>query len=196
MKNEIRVSVDNDFRKDKSEKELLLEESYKYPVGFVFTHRYAHHHHANHHRCPGRWLSVRRERDEDQARGGAAHRRIAQPARHGDGCNLFLLSEQQAEKGGGKMKNDGGPAHPVTPFNAAGQTADTFVGMSLRDYFAAKVLTGLVLYEYGASLHREFDADNRLADKGSDKESPQSYFSRIAYDLADAMLAERDKDEK
>ena len=48
-------------------------------------------------------------------------------------------------------------------------------GMSLRDYFAASALQGLM-------------ANNRLEAKGAEKNIPE-----ICYGFADAMLAERNK---
>lgn len=69
--------------------------------------------------------------------------------------------------------NDGGPAFPYT---------DTGVenGMTLRDYFAAQSL----------SLGGEFfhNIDNALFGQDSVKRC-----ARIAYEIADAMLKERDK---
>lgn len=65
-------------------------------------------------------------------------------------------------------------------------TADHAISMTLRDYFAAKALTGLLsapkviqrtLVEVGAK---------------SGEDSPQT-FASAAYELADAMLKEREK---
>lgn len=39
---------------------------------------------------------------------------------------------------------DGGPAFPFTPTDRSGQIAETQPGMSLRDYFAAKALQGMI----------------------------------------------------
>ena len=41
--------------------------------------------------------------------------------------------------------NTGGPAFPVTPTDRGGQCAPTEVGMTLRDYFAAESLAGLMV---------------------------------------------------
>ena len=73
--------------------------------------------------------------------------------------------------------NDGGPAFPATvqedidgyPRYAAGN-----VGMSLRDYFAGQALAGM------------------LAD--STRQSSLENYADDAYDIADAMLAEREKE--
>ena len=100
-------------------------------------------------------------------------------------------------------KPDGGPAFPKpdTPpafVQAGNQSTQTFFcqgssGMSLRDYFAGEALNGLVAFQYGEELGRIFDRDKAIANAGDDKEFPQTYTARIAYSLADAMLAERDK---
>ena len=60
--------------------------------------------------------------------------------------------------------NDGGPAFPIS-----------FAGMSLRDYFAAAALTGLLPSELP-----------ELGAKPAD-------MVRRAYELADLMIAESDK---
>jgi hypothetical protein len=63
-------------------------------------------------------------------------------------------------------KDDSGPAFPLDP------TRDDYRGMTLRDYFAARALGGLITWEDGA-LRPSFDA------------------ALLAYDFADAMLRER-----
>lgn len=76
-------------------------------------------------------------------------------------------------------KPDGGPAFPqsLTSDNMGGlhvsYDAVDGVGMLLRDYFAAKAMQGLVSNE-------EYAGD-------------RDALSRRAYELADAMLAERSK---
>ncbi len=47
--------------------------------------------------------------------------------------------------------SDGGPAFPVTPTDKSGQIAPTEFGMSLRAYFAAKAMVGLLSGPYGLS---------------------------------------------
>ena len=73
-------------------------------------------------------------------------------------------------------KNDGGPAFPVSSYvNALGQTFDSSVqGMTLRDYFAAKVIQGL----FASGNLQATDTDEALA--------------RDAYIVADAMLKARE----
>lgn len=67
--------------------------------------------------------------------------------------------------------NDGGPAFPWDGFNR------NIAGMSLRDYFAGQVATGL-LRDLGFCPW-----GNETAEQ----------LATMAYDLADAMLAEREK---
>jgi len=66
-------------------------------------------------------------------------------------------------------KNNGGPAFPGLHPSKECTYKDS--GMTLRDYFAAKAMQGLLQYAYAH------------ADRAS-----------VAYKVADAMLAEREKD--
>lgn len=68
-----------------------------------------------------------------------------------------------------QQPNDGGPAFPVTSDNYAAKWCGD--GMSLRDYFAAKALQGML-------------ADTSV-------QAPPSEFAHNAYKLADAMLEAR-----
>ena len=66
-------------------------------------------------------------------------------------------------------KNTGGPAFPTTkPLDGWG---DPNAGMTLRDYFAAKAMQGMLMRGYGNIEHLPVDA----------------------YAFADAMIAEREK---
>lgn len=69
------------------------------------------------------------------------------------------------------MKKDGGPAFPMLYEGLPGEKCTH--GMSLRDYFAVQALAGLV--SNAAHVH-----------------TPASAAARC-YELADAMLAEREK---
>ena len=69
--------------------------------------------------------------------------------------------------------NTGGPAFPQHVAPAYRQEPEIW-GMTLRDYFAAKAMVGLVVTD-----PRETSAAYEIA--------------TYAYELADAMLAERDK---
>lgn len=73
------------------------------------------------------------------------------------------------------MKQDGGPAFPVTADVLCDHTSGTSVrltGMTLRDYFAGQALTGLLAVPNGP-------------------QSGPDMYARDAYTVADAMLAER-----
>lgn len=65
----------------------------------------------------------------------------------------------------------GGPAFPVTPTDRSGQIADTEIGMTLRDYFAAKALQGILA---GGAINTGIKSK-----------------SEMAYAYADAMLEAR-----
>lgn len=72
------------------------------------------------------------------------------------------------------IKNDGGSAFPEPIPSQCG-------GMSLRDYFAAKAMQGMLAYpgdERRGSHHNNNDAEG---------------VSQMSYAYADAMLAERAK---
>jgi len=76
-----------------------------------------------------------------------------------------------------KQIDDGGPAFPATCSSQGiplviGYPSEMVSGMTLRDYFAAAALQGLICH-YGR-------------DAMADEEN-----SRDAYELADAMLAKR-----
>lgn len=73
------------------------------------------------------------------------------------------------------MTDDGGPAFPRTA-NDSDRRSDIYseVGMSLRDYFAAACITGLL-----------------AADVGEDQWHTYEAMCRQAYNLADDMIAAR-----
>ena len=75
-------------------------------------------------------------------------------------------------------KNDGGPAFPIWQEGMSVGT-DAGPGMSLRDYFAAKALQGMLCNGF---LPARFTKDTADWD-----------YVKAAYALADAMLAEREK---
>ena len=64
--------------------------------------------------------------------------------------------------------NTGGPAFPTTLYNANTMIVESFGGMTLRDYFAAKVMQGLM-----------------------DAAMPMPEIAGAAYEMADAMLKAR-----
>lgn len=79
------------------------------------------------------------------------------------------------------MKNNGGPAFPRA---AAFAGEASFRGMSLRDYFAGKALAG-------AGAWTPLHGGDNLATKRA-----MAARAQWAYEQADAMLAEREKDSK
>lgn len=76
------------------------------------------------------------------------------------------------------MKNTGGPAFPIPGL----QEHEEFNGMTLRDYFAAKALPAAMSIPWR-------DVGYQPADGLSDMQQ----HARLAYQMADAMLAERAK---
>ena len=76
-------------------------------------------------------------------------------------------------------KNTGGPAFPTTDFLHAGQVVPGSEGMTLRDYFAAKAMQAVITCAFDAGAATEAEDALTLAE--------------IAYVMADAMLAEREK---
>lgn len=78
---------------------------------------------------------------------------------------------------------DGGPAFPV-PQNENFVASDSGPGMSLRDWFAGQALTGYLANEHGAYA---------VVKASASPDDANRRFAITAYDLADAMLAERAK---
>lgn len=80
------------------------------------------------------------------------------------------------------IKDDGGQAFPlVDHVDSQNNFKSAEIGMSLRDYFAAKAMQGMLAYpgdEQRGSHHNNNDADG---------------VAQMAYAYADAMLAERAK---
>lgn len=85
------------------------------------------------------------------------------------------------------MSKDGGPAFPHEEYNPHSEQARALdwqtSGMTLRDYFAAQALPGIVTLDMN-------DAPGVMPKKGEDGNQA---IARVAYSLADAMLAERAK---
>ena len=69
-------------------------------------------------------------------------------------------------------KKTGGPAFPHKKYDIG------YAGMTLRDYFAAKAMQGLI-------------ASPRGTPNGED--ATTDYYAKMAYLMADAMIAEREK---
>lgn len=83
--------------------------------------------------------------------------------------------------------NDGGPAFPLKE-----PLTSDYLGMSLRDYFAAKAVP--CAYKYWMEDYYHPQSEN-----GAENEERTSltgsmeWIAEYAYDLADAMLAARDR---
>lgn len=75
------------------------------------------------------------------------------------------------------MKNDGGPAFPAQAIAYPSGAGVVVAGMSLRDYFAGQVLSGMA-----------------ARDSFDEGQATPAQRARLAYIDADAMLAERAKD--
>ena len=86
------------------------------------------------------------------------------------------------------MKIDGGAAFPQSrQFDANGNVISyESYGMSLRDYFAAAALQGIL-----ASVTRDHTATTPSATNGFPIDRRR--YAATAFQYADAMLAERDK---
>jgi hypothetical protein len=75
---------------------------------------------------------------------------------------------------GSEAMTDDEPAFPQPSASTRDDGTHHMRGMTLRDYFAARALGGLITWEDGALR-------------------PASDAALLAYDFADAMLAERNK---
>ncbi len=82
-------------------------------------------------------------------------------------------------------KENGGPAFPQT-IDDMGTLGPITTGMSLRDYFAAAALTGIL-----SSEAEDYEHQVEKDIHGKAIRSYQEVISDIAYKNADAMIAER-----
>jgi hypothetical protein len=80
-------------------------------------------------------------------------------------------------------KDTGGPAFPTKNYKAVVPVATGYAeGMTLRDYFAAKAMQGLMAGRWKADVHGiPYDAYRADADE----------WAKSAYHFADAMLRAR-----
>lgn len=81
--------------------------------------------------------------------------------------------------------NNGGPAFPR--LLKVGDVALTEFGMTLRDYFAAKAMQGIV-----SSIDGEENYQRLRGHAAADGLSVSEWIARDAYKQADAMLAARE----
>ena len=75
---------------------------------------------------------------------------------------------------------DGGPAFPFT--QDGGFFKEGYKGMSLRDYFAAKALQGILS-----------DPRNMRIANEKEPSCEVDFIAKVSYQFADAMLKEREK---
>ena len=87
------------------------------------------------------------------------------------------------------MSNDGGQAFPGSSLHSDARNPGWIGGgMSLRDYFAAKALVGIMCNE-AEHTHAIEEADGY----SNDPHYPWWFLARLSFEIADAMLAERAK---
>lgn len=80
--------------------------------------------------------------------------------------------------------DDGGPAFPWQATDRCGNPTNNYSGVSVRDYFAAKAMQSLLLRSQAAisACSKRYGED------------PTDWVAATAYQLADAMIAEREKE--
>ena len=81
-----------------------------------------------------------------------------------------------------KQIDDGGPAFPHTETweGVAGTVTQDYLGMTLRDYFAAKAMQGMLAYSPTEPANGDYHTN-----------ATSESVAYAAYAQADAMLAER-----
>ena len=72
-------------------------------------------------------------------------------------------------------------SQPAFPVIAQSQVYST--GMTLRDYFAGQIIPSITSFSLEQPIER-----------GDTKQIAAARYARIAYEIADAMLAEREKE--
>lgn len=79
--------------------------------------------------------------------------------------------------------NDGGPFHPMTKMEVG--HPDMHKGVSVRDFFAAQALIGILCDASGRNTATAMAVEKN--------DEPANAIANIAYGLADAMLLARTK---
>lgn len=95
------------------------------------------------------------------------------------------------------MRSDGGPAYPqpVATSNgaiyAACEKGDVYAGMSLRDWFAGQALASCIAVQ----MQQMVALASQIPDGQEDQfqAAANEGIAALAYEIADAMLAERAK---
>ena len=85
--------------------------------------------------------------------------------------------------------NTGGPAFPSSEWDGDYQRTFSTGGMTLRDYFAAKALVGLMSTE---RANEYVDEDGVFSDEDGTLFVHTKFLAEEAYMIADAMIAARE----
>lgn len=85
--------------------------------------------------------------------------------------------------------NTGGPAFPYPFYDEKGHCIDGIEGMTLRDYFAAKAMVGLMSTE---RANEYVDEDGVFSDEDGTLFVHTRFLAEEAYMIADAMIAARE----
>lgn len=81
-----------------------------------------------------------------------------------------------------EKKPDGGPAFPVEMYSPDSDGDEVYPGMSLRDWFAGHIVQGCLAYSHYNESWGDYHNNGT-----------NEALARHVYEVADAMLAERDK---
>jgi hypothetical protein len=104
-----------------------------------------------------------------------------------------FIDPNKCPKCGGAMKNDGGSAFPISKVTLSDdgiiKHAEWICGLTVRDYFAAKAMQGLLANPQFARILKMM-LELPTSDTPHDVEKS---LAGGAYEYADAMLEEREK---
>lgn len=87
--------------------------------------------------------------------------------------------------------NDGGPAFPFETSKNPGANQQVHMGMTLRDYFAAKAMQAEMITSFSDATPESAKDFVEAANKVG--HSMEKHLAFNAYSIADAMLAQRAK---
>lgn len=97
------------------------------------------------------------------------------------------------------IRDDGGPAFPTLKLAQSSEgrllTYNENAGMSLRDWFAGMAMQATVIASLAYALRPRDPREGIGSGGGGRAGDPGADLARNAYDLADAMLAQRAKKE-
>lgn len=92
------------------------------------------------------------------------------------------------------------PNHPAFPAEDRWEqdgnpVPQEFPGLTKREHFAALAMQAIAgNAATGSELGRIFDPARSIADQGKESEHPHDYLARIAISLADALIAQLNKE--